>query len=46
MQAVAALSVAVIAMGEEIGSEMSTRIFAQLVKLSYDLNFTQIFVLV
>ncbi|XP_046667519.1 26S proteasome non-ATPase regulatory subunit 2 [Homalodisca vitripennis] len=30
MQAVAALSVAVIAMGEEIGSEMSTRIFAQL----------------
>lgn len=33
MQAVAALSVAVIAMGEEIGSEMCTRIFAQLVIL-------------
>lgn len=33
MQAVAALSVAVIAMGEEIGSEMSTRIFAQLVNI-------------
>ncbi|XP_014253603.1 26S proteasome non-ATPase regulatory subunit 2 [Cimex lectularius] len=30
MQAVAALSVAVIAMGEETGSEMATRIFAQL----------------
>lgn len=30
MQAVAALSVAVIAMGEEVGSEMATRIFAQL----------------
>lgn len=34
MQAVAALSVAVIAMGEEIGSEMCTRIFAQLVILT------------
>lgn len=31
MQAVAALSVAVIAMGEETGSEMCMRIFGQLV---------------
>lgn len=33
MQAVAALSVAVIAMGEEVGSEMTTRIFGQLVSI-------------
>lgn len=31
MQAVAALGVAVIALGEETGAEMSTRIFGQLV---------------
>lgn len=31
MQAVAALAVAVVAMGEDTGSEMCTRIFGQLV---------------
>lgn len=46
MQAVAALSVAVIAMGEEIGSEMCTRIFAQLVilmNLHLNLNILRTF---
>lgn len=32
MQAVAALAVAVVAMGEDTGSEMCTRIFGQLVR--------------
>lgn len=35
MQAVAALAVAVVAMGEDTGSEMCTRIFGQLVGYIY-----------
>lgn len=35
MQAVAALAVAVVAMGEDTGSEMCTRIFGQLVRYYY-----------
>lgn len=35
MQAVAALAVAVVAMGEDTGSEMCTRIFGQLVRSIY-----------
>jgi len=35
MQAVAALAVAVVAMGEDTGSEMCTRIFGQLVRYFY-----------
>lgn len=35
MQAVAALAVAVVAMGEDTGSEMCTRIFGQLVRHVY-----------
>jgi hypothetical protein len=35
MQAVAALAVAVVAMGEDTGSEMCTRIFGQLVRRLY-----------
>lgn len=40
VQAVATLGVAVIALGEETGAEMCTRIFGQLVRLVYFYNET------
>lgn len=38
-QAIAALAVAVIAIGEETGTEMCTRIFGQLVSVDYSYRF-------